>query len=133
MKKMKKNKAVSAIIGIILMVAITVAIAATVLVYVQRNVEETRPIETTGVIVHLQYPSGQQNNTQTVVGINSTDISYYLVYNGSFLSSEDYSIGQGFVVVVTGKTFESSEYFEEQYPFDFKLIEVKEIQLVFQK
>jgi flagellin-like protein len=49
---MKNNKAVSAVIGVILMVAITVAIAATVFVYVNdlMNKEKNPQVETNTII-----------------------------------------------------------------------------------
>lgn len=59
---MKKNeKAVSAVIGVILMVAIIVAIAATVFFYVENMTKEGEIKEFSGILYEVKSHSSKQN------------------------------------------------------------------------
>jgi flagellin-like protein len=53
---MRKNNATSAIVGVILMIAITVAVAATVYTYVeQKKNNRNKVVEITGKIINIPY------------------------------------------------------------------------------
>jgi len=53
--KMRKNNATSAIVGVILMIAITVAVAATVYTYVEQKNNRNEVVKITGKIINIPY------------------------------------------------------------------------------
>jgi len=69
---MRKNKGVSAVIGVILMVAITVAIAATVYWYVSQYAETPTTTDTTiRYAEHINWTQYNTNHTTLVIDFNN--------------------------------------------------------------
>ncbi len=80
------ERAVSAVIGVILMVAITVAIAATVYVYVSGMIKVTMDVAPTGWCIYTS--SGvsigyNQATTQPFTGVQLVNAGDYLLLNGT--------------------------------------------------
>ena len=109
---MKMNKkAVSAVIGVILMVAITVAIAATVYVYVKGNIGNRAPywdVKVSGNVTKVVEYYYNENN----IVYNIT-----LDYNNSFFTIEnqkiDWVLGQWYTIMLEtqdGETWELVYY-----------------------
>ena len=75
------NKAASEVIGVILMIAITIAIAATVYVYVSAKMSES----------NIEHRSVSGNVTKIVTIYSNVDIDYNITfdYNNSFYINDD--------------------------------------------
>ena len=102
-KFVNEGKAVSAVIGIILMVAITVAIAATVYVYVSGMLPGTsattptiswtvntanNEITITKGAIGYNYALANDTDSANLVFKNSTGITYYILDDMSIVSSQ---------------------------------------------
>jgi flagellin-like protein len=104
-RKFKEEEAVSAVIGVILMVAITVAIAATVYVYVsgiigpstteQENASVTAEITGNDFIKLILAKGGQ--NYDTTNGYNASNINIY-VEGTAVTGITDWKTGQQFLI-----------------------------------
>jgi flagellin-like protein len=96
----KKNKAVSAVIGVILMVAITVAIAATVYIYIQElyNEQQASKFEITGDIIYVEYPCDDCPE-EYVIGLKTEAGLFYLIEEkngtGDFMLPNMYPYEEG--------------------------------------
>lgn len=126
MKNQKREDAVSPVIGVILMVAITVILAAVIAAFVipmASNVETTKSVAATakqvGSEIIVTYQGGQDdfrigNITATVDGANSSTITDPSV-GTSWTFSHDYGTERNHVVVVASFTDGSEQVIYDGY------------------
>jgi len=105
-RKFKEEVGVSAVIGVILMVAITVAIAATVYVYITSTIEDPETEKYTGVLHKVK---SQGDHSKIVIGdktlkihgdldclacLVGKEVTIYVADQGDYYTFEGVEVGE---------------------------------------